>query len=382
MTPNKKHIAKLAKKWEQKTITPEEELELNLWYREHQDDRIELPADFARSEHSHEQRIWNAIQHEIAVEPVVLPLFKRHWFRTVAAAAAIIMVVATGILFYTQNTASTTLVAENNEVVPGKVGATLVLANGKKVKLSEAADGELAKEAGVIISKSKNGELIYEIKADEADPDKVHTLYTSNGETYTVRLPDGSVVWLNAASSLSYPANLLKDGRRSVTLKGEGYFEVAKDKAHPFVVETDRQKVEVLGTHFNVNAYSDERDVKTTLLEGSVKVNMGAVQKLLRPGEQAVNSGTAIIISKVDMESVTDWKHGDFIFKDEDFKTAMRKIARWYDLEVVYAPDLQTRIEPGGWISRKSKLSAVLGLIEAAGNVHFKVEGRRVTVTN
>ncbi len=383
MSYSKEYIAKLAAKWEQRTITTEEELVLNEWYRQHQDEQVNIPTDFVLSEAKHEHRIWNAIQKQIGLEKKVVPLFGKTWVRTVTAAAAIIIVVAIGLMLYTNNSKNIELAIKNNDVAPGKVGATLTLSNGKKIRLTDATDGELAKEAGVVITKAQNGELIYEIKGYTDAPNKINTLATANAETYKLRLPDGSFVWLNAASSISYSAQLIENGKRNIKLKGEAYFEVAKDKDHPFVVQTDKQEIEVLGTHFNVNAYKDEPVVTTTLLEGSVKVSGTTSQtvRVLKPGDQSANTGLVITVNKVDTEAVTDWKNGEFIFKGEDFKTAMRRIARWYDVEIVYDPGVQTNIEPGGWISRKSNLSAVLQLIENAGNVHFKIEGRRILVT-
>jgi len=267
------------------------------------------------------------------------------------------------------------------DIAPGKVGATLTLASGKKIVLSDAVSGELAKEAGVMITKTANGQLIYEIKDETAESDKINILTTDNGETYQVRLPDGSSVWLNAASTLKYPASFAKLKERRVELSGEGYFEVARDKAHPFIVKTDKQEVEVLGTHFNVNAYADEKAIATTLLEGSVKISSDAKNnKILKPGEQAVNKGSTILVKEVDTENITDWKEGDFNLDQVDFRIAMRKIARWYDVEVVYDDNLSNDIQISGWISRSKKLSSVLKFIESSGLVHFKVEGRTVYV--
>lgn len=380
MSPKKEHIARLAAKWEKQTITPAEELELNAWYQEHQDEQIHLPANFVRSETSHEQRIWNAIQEEIAVKPAVVPLLKQHWLGKIAAAAALIMVIAAGMLFYTHNKVSSDVVAAKNEVAPGKVGATLILANGKRIKLSDATNGELAKEAGVVITKSENGELIYEIKDNSGEPDKVNTLMTANGETYKLRLPDGSFVWLNSASSLTYSSRLVENGKRIVKLQGEGYFEIAKDKSHPFIVATDKQNVEVLGTHFNINSYPDEAMVTTTLIEGSLSVTSGKLKQLIKPGEQAANNGTNIQVNQVNPENILDWKNGDFNLDELDFRVAMRKIARWYDVEIFYDASVPQNIKSGGWISRRRNLSAVLRHIESSGQVHFKLAGRKVYV--
>lgn len=306
---------------------------------------------------------------------------RRLWPR-IAVAASIALAIGVGGLLYVnkQDNGKNQQLVRMNDVAPGKNGATLTLASGKKIRLSDAVNGELTNEAGVSITKTKDGQLIYEIKETGAENNKFNTLSTSNGETYQVRLPDGSAVWLNAASSLTYSAKLIQNGKRSVTLSGEAYFQVAKDKSHPFVVSTAGQQVEVLGTHFNVNAYADEPIKATTLVEGSVRVSSGSDQQLLKPGFQARNNGNGIKISKANLEGVTDWKDGEFNLNETDFRVAMRKIARWYDVEVIYEKSVPLDIEAWGWISRDSKLSSVLKLIENSGLVKFRIEGKKVYV--
>lgn len=268
-----------------------------------------------------------------------------------------------------------------HDVAPGTVGATLTLANGNKIQLAGAASGKLAQEAGVTITKSSDGSLVYEIKDGTSPSGTKNTLSTANGETYQVRLPDGSMVYLNAASSLTYATSLIENGCRVVTLRGEGYFEVHKNKKHPFIVKTEKQEVEVLGTHFNINSYGDEPAVATTLLQGSVKVRTGKKEQMLKPGEQSVNDGNTIKVNQVDVDSSIDWKNGDFNLDGVEFKIAMRKIARWYNMEVIYEDTISDNVRSGGWVSRKNSLSAVLKSIEASGQVHFRVKGRKIYIT-
>lgn len=315
------------------------------------------------------------------------------WPRVAAVAA--VAALAFGIWFFSGKYQDANIKTGSdyaNDVAPGRNGATLTLANGNQVRLSEALNGELANEAGVAITKAANGQLVYEVlkesqdetggKPGGAESNKVNTLTTDKGETYQVRLPDGTLVYLNAASSLSYTAQLNVDGVRKVKLEGEGYFEVAKDKKHPFVVETGKQEVEVLGTHFNINAYPNEAAVKTTLLEGSVKVRLAQSQQVLKPGYQAVVSEGKLAVQTADVANVVDWKNNEFILDNQDFQTSMREIARWYDLEVIYAEGVPLKIETGGGISRNSKLSSVLKLIESSGLVHFRIAGKKLYVTN
>ena len=274
------------------------------------------------------------------------------------------------------------------DAAPGTVGATLTLANGKQIALSDASKGELAKEAGVMISKQADGKLIYEVAAGVNDH-KTNTLATAKGETYQVCLSDGTMVWLNADSKLTYAASLnVNKGHqeRRVKLEGEAYFEVAKNRNSPFIVETGGQEVQVLGTHFNINSYADEPLLSTTLLEGSVRVaTAGSIKQagqavVLSPGQQALNQQGNVKVVKANLEQVMDWKQGDFYLNHVNFKTAMRKIARWYNVEVVYDASVSDAIESGGWISRNKKLSEVLQSIEASGQVHFKIEGRKIIV--
>ena len=356
-------------------FSPEDEAIAKYWIHQvHKDNGDTIPE---QEWLALKDKIWAGLEVDVTEKPRV----KRLWPRIAIAAAVATIVFGAGLFVYKQNqkdVIQTAVYAQ--DVAPGKQGATLTLANGKKIRLSDAVNGELANESGVVITKSQNGELIYEVKGSSDKFSKINTLTTANGETYQLRLPDGSLVWLNSASSLTYSASLMKEGKRSVKLTGEGYFEIAKDKAHPFVVEAAGQQVEVLGTHFNVNAYSDEPAVATTLLEGSVKVASGSDEKIIVPGEQARNRGGQLSVTKVDTENIVDWKEGDFNLQNVDFRTAMRKIARWYDVEVVYDKSVPQAIEAGGWISRNSKLSSILKLIENSGLVKFKIEGKKVYV--
>lgn len=308
------------------------------------------------------------------------PLTQKLWIKVIIAAAIATMIASAGIWFFNTGGPEVNPGARVavNDVAPGKQGATLTLANGQKIHLTDAANGELAKQSGVVVSKSADGQLVYEIQQrDKGNTNQINTLTTAKGETYRLRLPDGSLVWLNAASSLTYSATLKERGVRRVRLEGEGYFEIAKDKAHPFIVSTSKQDVEVLGTHFNVYSYADEPISKTTLLEGSVKVNSSTI---IKPGEQASNSTTGKIeVSEVDVDKVVAWKNGRFVFDNENIESIMRKLARWYNVEVIYQDDVRD-IPFTAFISKYDNISKILDKITYTQNIHFKIEGRRVTV--
>ncbi|WP_256004848.1 FecR family protein [Pedobacter deserti] len=297
------------------------------------------------------------------------------WPRIAIAAAIATIIVSFGIWLSNKSDQ----ISYANDIAPGKQGATLTLANGKKISLKNMGNGELAREAGVMISKSANGQLVYTLTDADTETNQFNTLSTAPGETYQVRLPDGSVVWLNAASSLTYATKLTKEGKRKVKLEGEGYFEVAKDQENPFIVESGSHQVEVLGTHFNINSYADEGSIKTTLLEGSVRVN-GKV--ILKPNQQSVaTSGSPIQVSPVDVNATVDWKNGDFIFKRESLAHIMREVARWYNVEVSYDPDVDVNQTFSGLVSRSKNISEVLISIESTKKLKFSVEGRHVFVS-
>ncbi len=307
----------------------------------------------------------------------------------IAAAAAILALLSFGGYFLIRNTNQNALVVSaKNDIAPGKNSATLTLANGKQIVLNNAVNGQLASESGITISKSAQGELIY--KADPANENTVNagqlnTLETFKGEQYQVILPDGSHVWLNAASILKYPVAFSRK-ERLVELTGEGYFEVAHQKSRPFRVKTAQQIVEVLGTHFNINAYPDEPVSRTTLLEGSVRITTSALERsaagslMLKPGEQSVLIGNQVNIVEANLEETIAWKNGYFMFESEKITAVMRKIARWYNVEVVYEGEVPTD-QFGGTVSRFEKVSQVLKKLELTDKVHFKVEGRRIIVT-
>ena len=302
----------------------------------------------------------------------------------IAGIAAMVALIAMGIYFFSYNQKTAVpdyrhLLA--NDIAPGKLGATLTLANGEKIRLSDAANGEIAKESGISISKTADGQIVYRLQSATGDQDKVNTLTTAKGETFILTLPDRTKVWLNAASSLTYTANLRDKGVRRIRLSGEAYFEVSKDRHHPFIVESGDQQVEVLGTHFNVNAYPDEKVFRTTLLEGSVKVSEYGQTKLLTPGNQASNAGGNIQLGAVDTDLAVAWKSNNFIFDRLDIREIMRTIARWYNVEVIYQGDIPTDTFWGS-VSRFDNISKVLIPLEATGNVHFRIEGRKIYVFN
>jgi hypothetical protein len=263
-----------------------------------------------------------------------------------------------------------------NEIQPGGNKATLKLANGKTIILSNA-------KTGVIIDVN---ELKYSDGTPVENPELtagVQTLSTPRGGQYQVILKDGTRIWLNAASTLTFNTESSNRPAREVTLSGEAYFEIAKDKTRPFKVHTKNQVIEVLGTHFNVSSYSDESYIETTLLEGSVKVSRSGPHNdavVLKPGEQSTLVDSRIAVQKVDTDNAIAWKAGEFMFRNEDLKTIMPELARWYDVEVFYQNQSLANRRFGGTISKFENIEEVLKMMELTGEVHFKVEGRRSIV--
>lgn len=267
--------------------------------------------------------------------------------------------------------------------------AILTLSDGRVIDLNKDAVGKIATEAGIEITKSSEGTLVYKASNTKGKSVGFNTITTPIGGQYTIILPDGSKVWLNSGSSLKYPTAFAASGRH-VFLTGEGYFEVAhiagaKGRV-PFSVSVIKnnaqsEKVQVLGTHFNINAYADEPFIKTTLLKGSVSVALNDTKTtLLKPGQLAKLSNQNIQVQEADTEMAVAWKNGAFVFR-EDLRSAMRKVARWYDVEIVYEETAPENLMLGGWMSRGTNISEVLNHIQLTGKVHFKLEGRRVIVS-
>ncbi|SDL87358.1 FecR family protein [Pedobacter sp. ok626] len=312
----------------------------------------------------------------------------RNLWSIITSAAAIIMVISAGIFFFDNSRFSgLEIVKGSTDIRPGAERATLTLSNGIEIDLTTLKDGELAiKQTGVKITKTREGEVIYNLIDERSvlpGATSYNTIKTPIGGKYRIILPDSTRVWLNASSSLTYPTSFSEDGPRRVELKGEGYFEVHKvikggAMALPFVVSTLKQEIRVLGTHFNVNAYSDEPLVATTLLEGMVKINDKVI---LKPGQQAISKGDLLNVKTVNAADYVDWKSGEFNLSNDDFRSIMRKISRWYDVEVIYDDSAPEQVKLGGWISRTKNISSILNIMQKTGKVHFKLEGRRVTVS-
>lgn len=308
-------------------------------------------------------------------------------FLKYAAAAIVAITFITTAVLYTKQPAKKQIVTNHKPVIkydaePGSNKAVLTLANGSKLVLDAAKNGLLAKSGHISIKKAKDGQLIYLIEGAKNTATNAPTVYntisTPIGGQYQVILPDGTKVWLNAASSLRYPTSFTGK-QRMVELTGEAYFEVTKNAAMPFNVHVNKLDVKVLGTHFNIMAYGNEPVVKTTLLEGSVQLNSGQTTNTLKPGQQGVlNSNNEIKVFNVDAEHYIAWKNGYFDFKRSSIREIMNQLARWYDVDVVYSGNIPDD-EFVGKIQRSAKLSEVLHILELS-KVNFKIEQKKIIV--
>jgi transmembrane sensor len=375
-----KEFLKLKKKFLNGTASPAE-IELLEQYYELFANEEEATSQLTEPEIARlEESLKEGIAHRITANArPSIPFYKR----TLTRAAAILVFASVGLyLVYNHYPNRPQPIVNNkvykNDIAPGGNKAILTLADGSKLVLNNSKNGALATQAGIQIVK-QDSTLSYKGTAGNNSQASYNTITTPYGGQYQLVLADGTKVWLNAASSLRYPTSFTgKD--RSVELTGEAYFEVAKNKNQPFNVKTATQTVQVLGTHFNVNAYSDEKTVKTTLLEGSVKVSSATANVMISPGQQSAlaKNGLFVIDKDLDTDEIVAWKNGVFQFNEADIQTIMRQIARWYNIDVEFKGTIPANTYHGK-ISRNSNVSQVLKILELSG-INFTIEGRKITV--
>ena len=365
----------LLEKYRKGTCTGEEKALLEKWYL--LQEQAGVPPITVERVDEMGREVWQALPIHAPAQRVKL------WPRFAAAAVIVFAIAGAALYFFQPEKQNAQPVAKEyaNDIKPGGYHATLTLANGKTISLTQAPAGKLADQPGVSVSKTSEGQLVYEQVAGQGETtgDAFNTVTTPVGGEYQVNLPDGSKVWLNAASSLKYPLHF-NGNERKVELTGEAYFEIAHDAARPFRVSSSQQVVQVLGTHFNINAYEDEAAVVTTLLQGSVQVIPGNGKPvMLIPGQHAVNNNNRLVAEQADVQNAIAWKSGRTQFTNTDIKTIMRMLARWYDIEVEYQGAVPAE-KFWGSVSRSKNISQVLRVMELTGDVHFKISGRRITV--
>jgi len=330
------------------------------------------------------EQVYQQIQEKaMANDEPATPRRRIGWL-SISAAAAVILLLGVAVLYKTPFRTTKDLAVEKpvqsiqNDVQPGTAGAILTLSNGKQVVLDSAGNNTLLVQGGTQLL-NQQGRLRYNHTGDAGTETVYNTMTTTKGKQYQLQLSDGSRIWLNAASSVTYPT-AFTGNERKISITGEAYFEIAHDAKKPFTVSANGMEIQVLGTHFNVNAYDDEENTSTTLLEGSVKITNQHTTALLKPGQQLQlnKEGKIKLINDADMEDVVAWKDGLFVMKKAGIASIMRQIARWYDVEVFYTDG----IPPGrisGDIPRNMNLSKVLEVMELSG-VHVTMTGKKVTV--
>lgn len=330
---------------------------------------------------SHDPAEWQQLVTGIlAADKPRQPSRIRHIHWKWAAAASILLL--TGIAWWWTQPAKTRAPVHTQaapDVAPGGNKAILTLSDGSQITLDSAGNGLLAQQGGSKITKMANGQLVYDNAGTDAGKILYNTMSTPLGGQYSLILPDGSKVWLNAGSSITYPT-AFTGSERKVTVTGEAFFDVAKNARMPFRVTANNTTVDVLGTHFNINAYTDEAAIKTTLVEGAIRVSAHNRQMVLKPGQQArVSHNDVQVADQVDLSAITAWKEGYFSFTNADLPTVMRELARWYNLEVSYEGKIPDRVF-NGEIGRSLTLSQVLkGLSKT--RIKYRIEdGHRIVI--
>lgn len=421
MPISQERAAELISKYVNDVLSAAEKNELNAWVQElpvtrtlllnNLTDKKWIASQLVKLEGTDEEAGWQKLTKKYPLDSKVVPMRVNGW-KYVAAAAILAAVIITGAYFWYSNNKPVINIAQDNsqspkfknDILPADKGATLTLADGKVIALDDAQNGIISQQAGTNVNK-KDQQLVYEeqaVTAGSAAPVSFNIVSTANGKTYKIQLPDGSAVWLNATSSLKFPTAFVGNDR-VVELTGEAYFEIkplpltpkgghpplgGQGVKVPFHVKANGTVVEVLGTHFNISAYANEPLVKTTLLEGSVKVQPSTAEALakaviLKPGQQsqAASNGTIKVTNNDDegIERVMAWKNGRFAFKEVDIETIMREVARWYDADVVYEGKVTDHFVAN--ITRDVPASKLLQLLEFTNKVHFKIDGKKITVT-
>jgi transmembrane sensor len=380
----KEYLQELAHKSKQGGLTDEEQAFFDTWYNSYKDELLELPEDYARNSNVIRDRMLKNLKQRVKADKTqhgrIIPIY---WRRT-AVAASILLCLGLGFYEYTAHQYKTTapIVARTKvlDLPPGSNQATLTLAGGRKIILTNQLQGQIATQGNTAIQ-AKSGTIAYNATSNDQAAIAYNTLSTTRGQQSPVPLvlADGTKVWLNAASSITFPT-AFNEKNREVKITGEVYFEVVhNENKPPLRIIANGQVVQDIGTKFNINAYSDEPVVKTTLLEGSVQLSAGNAVKTLKPGQQAkVKDGTIKIIPDADTEEAIAWHKGLFKFNDADIPSVMRQLARWYDVDITYEGKVSAR-QFSGKIYRNISALKVSDIL-SYNDIHFRIEGKKIIV--
>jgi transmembrane sensor len=365
-------INKLADKWLKGTITDLELKELEDWFAQDDSAPLEVPTD--ADENSLQYRMYSKIAERGNLQSAKRKNIRRLWPRIAAAASILLVLSASGYFLFHKPQPAVQLA--HNDVAPFTQQAILKTGHGKILVLDSNRKGTLAQYANTQIQQSGKAQIAY---TNSDAPEELAVFDTlqvpAGGQPYHLKLADGSQVIVNVASALRFPENFRKNHNELELINGEALFSIVHDVNRMLIVKAKDQIIKDYGTEFNVNTYTDEPDRRTTLVEGSVKVNSA----LLIPGEQAVMNGNSLTITKANIGQTIAWIKGDFVFNGEHIQQVMRELARWYNIEVKYEGK-PTEVGFYLKIARSKNISEVLNALERTKNVHFKIEGRRVTV--
>jgi len=355
-------------------------------------DNLEMTDPLFNSDQSMEMlnKIFPAEQKSNDQQEEIVGVTYTSWssrFKRISVAAAILVLLSSGLYFWFKPSlapqSQTAYTPIFQDIPPGGNKATLTLTDGQTIILDSAKNGIIASTKSFKVMKTESGQVVYhpfERIQNNALGAEFNTITTPRGGEYRVILPDGSKVWLNSASSIKFPG-VFKGNTRSIELIGEAYFEIAKNSAMPFKVKSKNVVIEVIGTHFNVKTYTNDEVMKTTLLEGSIKIERGNSSHLLKPGQQAILIGNEMkVLSDVDVEEQVAWKNGLFQFKDAGLEDVMLQAALWYDLNVTFEGKIKKKYFTGK-ISRRVNASEFMNMLMYTG-VKFKIKGKNIVVIN
>lgn len=381
----KEYLQELAHKAKQGSLTNEEQAFFDTWYNSYKDELLELPEDYVRNSNVIRDRMLKNLKQRVKADKIqhgrIIPIF---WRRT-AVAASILLCLGLGLYEYTahQNKTTTPIVARTKvlDLPPGSNQATLTLAGGRKIILTNSLKGQIAVQGNTTIQANAGGAIAYNAASQSETAIAYNTLSTTRGQQSPVPLvlADGTKVWLNAASSITFPT-AFNETNREVKITGEVYFEVLhNENKPPLRIIANGQVVQDIGTKFNINAYADEPVVKTTLLEGSVQLTAGGTTKTLKPGQQAkVKGGAVKVINDADTEEAIAWHKGLFKFNDADIPSVMRQLSRWYDVDISYEGKVSDR-QFSGKIYRNISALKVSDIL-SYNDIHFRIEGKKIIV--
>jgi transmembrane sensor len=372
---NEEEIKELLKRYREGNCTEQEKESVELWFH-----LTSEQSDWQWRNPAHKEKLRDNILsgiREITRQPE--PEKFRIWSYISVAASVLILLFAGGYYYFSNQKNPLQKPFHQIAVAPGSKQAMLTLSDGSSVLVNDAARGVVASDGFSLVLKNNEGALEYQSANDHQKHAGRNTLAVPRGGTFQITMPDGTKAWINSASTITYPAGNT-DSERLVELTGEAYFEVTKDKKRPFRVISNGTEILVTGTHFNVSAYEDDQQVTTTLAEGAVVVSNHGQQKTLTPGQQSMSSASGdITLGKVDLESALAWKEGYFVFEDQDLKSVMKMVSRWYDVEIEYQgtiPDSKF----GGTFSKSKSLDGLLNYLKQLSNIQFKQQGNKITI--